>query len=126
MDVTLCVLLWARPGREADLRRYEDQVLALLADHDGQVIQRAEVAGDHGDGPAEVQILQLASETALEEYMSDPRRTVLADQRDAAIERTDVLRVQLRLRATAGESVRVSWRRLPRADPGPAPRSTRG
>lgn len=126
MDVTLCVLLWARPGREADLRRYEDQVLALLADHDGQVLQRAEVAGDHGDGPAEVQILQLASETALEEYMSDPRRTVLAGQRDAAIERTDVLRVQLRLEAKAGESVRVSWRRPRRADPGPAPRSTRG
>lgn len=106
MDVTLCVLLWARPGREADLRRYEDQVLALLADHDGRVIQRAEVAGDHGADPAEVQILQLASETALQEYMSDPRRTVLAGQRDAAIERTDVLRVQLRLPARPGGRTR--------------------
>jgi hypothetical protein len=101
MNVTLCVLLWARPGREADLRQYEDQVLALLSDHDGQVIQRAEVAGDHGEGPAEVQILQLASEAALEGYMSDPRRMALAGQRDAAIERTDVLRVQLRLTAAS-------------------------
>lgn len=125
MDVTLCVLLWARPGREADLRRYEDQVLALLADHDGRVIQRAEVAGDHGADPAEVQILQLASETALQEYMSDPRRTVLAGQRDAAVERTDVLRVQLRL-PQGREDAPVSRRPLRRADPGPAPRSIRG
>ena len=34
--VTLCVLLWARAGRDSDLGRYEDQVLALLADHDGR------------------------------------------------------------------------------------------
>jgi hypothetical protein len=99
MDVTLCVLLWARDGRDADLRRYEDQVLALLADHHGQVIQRAQVIGDDGAGPSEVQILQLASEAALEDYMSDPRRAALAGQRDAAIERTDVLRIQLQLPA---------------------------
>jgi DNA-binding response OmpR family regulator len=86
-------LLWARDGRDAELRRYEDQVLALLADHDGQVVQRAQVLGD--DGPSEVQILRLGSEDALGAYMSDPRRTALAGQRDAAIERTDVLRIQL-------------------------------
>jgi hypothetical protein len=95
MDVTLCVLLWARDGRDADLRRYEDQVLALLADHDGQVIQRAQVTGGDGAAPSEVQILRLGSQSALEAYMSDPRRTALAGQRDAAIERTDVLRVEL-------------------------------
>jgi hypothetical protein len=95
MDVTLCVLLWARDGRDADLRRYEDQVLALLADHDGQVIQRAQVTGGDGTAPREVQILRLGSQSALEAYMSDPRRVALAGQRDAAIERTDVLRVEL-------------------------------
>lgn len=93
MDVTLCVLLWTRDGCDAELRQYEDQVLALLADHDGQVIQRAQVIGD--DGPSEVQILRLGSEDALGTYLSDPRRTALAGQRDAAIERTDVLRIQL-------------------------------
>ncbi len=92
--VTLCVLLWARAGREADLGRYEDQVLALLGDYGGRVIQRARIEG--GDGqPAEVQILQFASDAALAGYMDDPRRTALAAQRDAAIARTDVLRVTL-------------------------------
>ena len=93
MDVTLCVLLWARDGRDVELRQYEDQVLALLTDHDGQVIHRAHVIGD--DGPSEVQILRLGSDDALAAYLSDPRRTALAGQRDAAIERTDVLRIQL-------------------------------
>jgi hypothetical protein len=92
--VTLCVLLWARAGREADLGRYEDEVLALLADHDGRVVQRARVKGASGQ-PAEVQILQFASDAALEEYMNDPRRTALAAQRDEAIARTDVLRATL-------------------------------
>ena len=92
--VTLCVLLWAQAGREADLGRYEDRVLALLGDHSGRVVQRARVEG--GDGqPAEVQLLQFASDAALAGYMNDPRRTALAGQRDAAIARTDVLRVEL-------------------------------
>jgi hypothetical protein len=103
--VTLCVLLWARAGREADLGRYEDHVLALLADYDGRVVQRAHVEGGDGRGeggqadgdgqPAEVQILQFASDTALAGYMNDPRRTALAGQRDAAIAWTDVLRATL-------------------------------
>jgi hypothetical protein len=111
MAVTLCVLLWAREGREAELGRYEDQVLALLADHEGRVVQRARTGGGgsgagsggagsggagSGEGPpAEVQILQMASDAALQQYMNDPRRTALAGQRDAAIARTDVLRVEL-------------------------------
>ncbi len=89
--VTMCVLLWAHTGREADLGRYEDQVLALLAEHSGRVVQRVRVEGGDGE-PAEVQILQFASDAALEGYMNDPRRTALAGQRDAAIARTDVLR----------------------------------
>jgi hypothetical protein len=42
MSVTLCVLLWAREGRDADLTRYEDQVLGLVGDHDGRVLQRVQ------------------------------------------------------------------------------------
>jgi uncharacterized protein (DUF1330 family) len=98
--VTLCVLLWARAGRDSDLGRYEDQVLALLADHDGRVVQRARVEGsggqvEGGGQPAEVQILQFGSDEGLAGYMHDPRRTALAGQRDAAIARTDIFRATL-------------------------------
>ena len=97
MEVNLCVLLWAHEGRDADLSAYEDQVLGLLAEHDGHLIQRARTETRNGDGsePTEVQFLRFASEAALESYMNDARRTALAGQRDAAIAMTEVMRIQL-------------------------------
>jgi uncharacterized protein (DUF1330 family) len=97
MEVNLCVLLWAHEGREADLSAYEDQVLGLLAEHDGHVIQRATTVNGKADDsePTEVQLLRFASEGALDGYMNDDRRTALAGQRDAALAMTEVLRVRL-------------------------------
>ena len=114
MDVTLCVLLWAHEGREAAVGDYEDRVLTLLADHGGQVIQRARTTGGDGDGePAEVQILRFPSRAALEGFMGDSRRTALAAERDAAIARTEVLPVTLLHSAectqTAGLAKGLGW-----------------
>jgi uncharacterized protein (DUF1330 family) len=97
MEVNLCVLLWAHEGREADLSAYEDQVLDLLAEHDGHVIQRARtVSGKDDDSePTEVQLLRFASESALDGFMNDDRRTALAEKRDAVIAMTEILRVEL-------------------------------
>jgi uncharacterized protein (DUF1330 family) len=96
MEVNLCVLLWAHEGRDADLGAYEDQVLGLLAEHDGYVLQRAKTVGQNGDHdkPTEVQLLRFASEAALDGFMNDARRTALAEQRDAAIAMTEVMRIQ--------------------------------
>jgi uncharacterized protein (DUF1330 family) len=94
MTVTLCVLLWAREGREAELIAYEDRVLQLLPDHGGRVLQRARAAGEPGR-PLEVQLVQFPSEEARASYMIDRRRAALSGDRDAAIERTEVLRVDL-------------------------------
>lgn len=97
MEVNLCVLLWAHEGRDADLSAYEDQVLGLLPEHDGHLIQRAKtvVRKDDDSEPTEVQLLRFASEAALDGYMADARREALADQRDAAIAMTEVMRIQL-------------------------------
>jgi hypothetical protein len=94
MAVTLCVLLWARPGREADLVAYEDRVLRFVPDHGGRVLQRARTAGEVGE-PLEVQLVQFPSEASLAGYMADERRAALSGDRDAAVERTEVLRVDL-------------------------------
>ena len=103
MEVNLCVLLWAHEGRDADLSAHEDQVLGLLAEHDGRVIQRAKTVARNGDDsdPTEVQLLRFASEAALDGYMQDARRVALAAQREAAIAMTEVLRVQLMLARAA-------------------------
>ena len=99
--VSLCVLLWAKPGKESALSAYEDQVLGLLADHGGRVLPRGSVIPDgrdssHEEQPSEVQFLEFPSEGALDAYMNDSRRLALSADRDAAITRTDVLRVRRR------------------------------
>ena len=90
----MCVLLWARPAKEHELRIYEDRVLALLPDHGGRVLQRVRPVGG-SDEPTEVQLLQFPDEGALDGFMADDRRTALTEERDEAIERTEVLRVNV-------------------------------
>jgi uncharacterized protein (DUF1330 family) len=94
MRLTLCVLLWARPGAEDDLTAYEDKVLALVWQHGGEVCQRARSSGAEGQ-PLEIQLLEFPSAEALDAYMADGRRTALADERDRAVARTEVIPVEL-------------------------------
>ena len=92
--VTLCVLLWARPGTQAGLVSYEDQVLSLVPGHGGRVVQRARGSGTDGQ-PLEIQFLEFPSAAALDAYMADDRRTALGAERDRVIARTEVIRVEL-------------------------------
>ncbi len=94
MDVTLCVLLWAHPGRDDELVAYEDRVLPLVAGHGGRVRERARSDGTDG-APLEVHLIEFPSEAAFEAYLVDDRRAAMAAERDAAIARTQVLRVEL-------------------------------
>ena len=94
MPRTLCVLLWAQPGAEAALAAYEDTVLRLVPEHGGRVVQRARGSGADGQ-PAEIQFLEFPAAAALDAYMSDPRRTALAADRDRAVARTEVIDVEL-------------------------------
>jgi hypothetical protein len=41
--VELCILLWPRKGRAAELVAYEDKVLQLIPDHGGTVMQRLQI-----------------------------------------------------------------------------------
>ena len=92
--VTLCVLLDAVPGRESELAEYEDGVLALLPDHGARLVQRVR-AVDPTTAPLEVQLIEFPSDAALEAYLADPRRAALADQRERAVDRTEMLRVDV-------------------------------
>ena len=89
-----CCLLWAHEGRAAALGRYEDRVLAILADHGGRVRLRATGAGDDGH-PHEVQLIEFATDEGLDGFLHDPRRTALAPERDRVVARTDLFPVTL-------------------------------
>jgi uncharacterized protein (DUF1330 family) len=93
VTVQLCVLLWVRPGATEALIAYEDKVLALLGEHGGRIRQRARTGGADG-APTEIQLIEFASRAGYDGFMADERRTALADQRDAAIARTDVYPVE--------------------------------
>ena len=94
MGLTLCVLLWARPGAEADLIDYEDQVLSIVPEHGGRVLQRARGSGTRGQ-PLEIQLLEFPSAQALDAFMTDRRRQSLAGERDRIISKTEVIEVKL-------------------------------
>jgi uncharacterized protein (DUF1330 family) len=86
-------MLWARPGLESELVAYEDAVLALLADHGATLLSRARSDGADAH-PLEVQLLEFPSQRALDDYLADPRRTAMADRRDACVARTELMRVE--------------------------------
>lgn len=92
--LVLCVLLWAFDGREDQLTAYEDEVLELVGDHDGEVLQRLRTTATD-EGPTEVQVIRFGSQAALDGYMADERRLALAPQRDLAIRRTEVMEATL-------------------------------
>ncbi|MEE2032269.1 hypothetical protein [Rhodococcus chondri] len=94
MSISLCVLLWPKPGMASSLTAYEDKVLRLIADHGGRLLQRAITDGAEGH-PLEVQMLTFESQDALDGYMSDERRLALAGERDRAVARTEMMRVSL-------------------------------
>jgi hypothetical protein len=87
----LTAILWANPGQEHLLVEYEDAVLALIPNYGGRVIERVR-AEQPGDGPYEVQLIELPDDDALAEYIIDPLRVSLADTHTKAIARTEVLR----------------------------------
>ncbi len=91
MPLTLCVLLWALPGRDTQLAEYEDAVLALLPEHGGTLMSRVRNI-EANESPTEVQVIELVDEAALASFMADPARLALAPLREASIARTEVIR----------------------------------
>lgn len=91
MAITLCVLLCAHEGQEDSLERYEDEVLALLADHGGRVILRLRAIEAR---LTEVQVLEFTAEEGLASFQADPRRTALSDLREVSIASTTVMRAE--------------------------------
>jgi len=96
MTISVCVLLWARPGAHDELVVYEDEVLALLPSHGARVVERVRTKGEPVDEPFEVHVLEFESTAAFDAYLADPRRAALADRRDRAVARTEVLEVERR------------------------------
>jgi hypothetical protein len=64
------VFLWPHPGMAQALVAYEDAVLALVGEHNGEVVHRARTDGADGR-PLEIQLFEWASQEAMDGYMAD-------------------------------------------------------
>lgn len=68
-------------------RRYEAQVLPLLADHGGRLERRL----SNGDGTVELHILSFRDAGSFAAFRSDPRRASVAHLLEASGARTELL-----------------------------------
>jgi uncharacterized protein (DUF1330 family) len=69
---------YADPERLDDVRRYEDEVLALLPDHGAAVVFRGRrVDGADPALPAEVHVLSFPTAVAFDAFLADDRRRAL-------------------------------------------------
>jgi hypothetical protein len=66
-------------------------MLALLGRHQGRVLSRVTTLDD---GPSEIQIIEFASDQALDGFQNDSDRLALSALRERRIARTDVIRVE--------------------------------
>lgn len=108
--VTLCCLLWARPGLVSEMNAYEDAVIARLADHGAELVQRAFGNGS-AEHPHEVQLYSFPDQAALDGFLAGPQHLELSDERDRVIARTELFPVTLPTQAPApfGGDVEIDW-----------------
>lgn len=79
--------LYVRPGAEKAFARFEEQALAIVREHRGQ-LERALRPPRAADAPFEIHVLSFPSESAFDAYRQDPRMAALASLRQSAVERT--------------------------------------
>ena len=94
MVISLCVMYWAKPDTGSDLSSYLNQVLDLITEHGGVVLQRG-VTTATDNQPLEVHIMQFESEDMLDNFMGDERRVAFAPERERVIARMEIMRMTM-------------------------------
>ena len=81
MSITLAFVGHAPPETAADASAYEDEAIALFADHGGELVSRVRRRPDQDASlPWEVHLLRFPDRDALAAYMADPRRAALVER----------------------------------------------
>ena len=88
----ITVHLFGRTGTRGEFREYEAKALNLFRKHGGEIVVAYAPAFDKGqlERPDEIQILKIADRSRFENFLNDPDRTEMADERNAVIKRTEV------------------------------------
>ena len=90
---TIVVLLYVKPGRLEDLRRFERKVKPVIEKHGGRFELVLSATGVRGelDRPDEVHVLSFPAKVAFEAYLNDPEVLFLAEERERIVDRTVII-----------------------------------
>jgi hypothetical protein len=85
-------LIFVKSGQESIFHAFEDQVLPLLSDHEGELLYRIRPAkesfiANSEELPYEVHLVSFKNKAGFESYARDPRRLACLDQKNASVER---------------------------------------
>jgi uncharacterized protein (DUF1330 family) len=91
--IVLLVSLHVHPGREAELRRFETEAARIMARHGGAIerVIRPVSAPAGAALPHEIHVVTFPRREALAAYRADPELAALAELRQAAIARTEIV-----------------------------------
>lgn len=88
----ITVKIYGMNGIRGEFNDYEKKALALFKKHGGELIvaYAPEKESHELEYPDEIQILRIDDRTKFEEFLKDPERLKIADERISVIRKTEV------------------------------------
>jgi uncharacterized protein (DUF1330 family) len=85
-------LIFVKPGKEAEFNSFEEKVLPLLKDHNGELLYRIRPAKEgfienSQEPPYEVHLVSFKNKAGFESYAKDPRRLAFLAMKNNSVER---------------------------------------
>jgi len=89
--IYIAQLIYVQPGKEKEFLAFEANVLPLLKEHDGKIVQRIRPTEEsfiegESNKPYEVHVVTFPDSSALKAYSEDPRRTLFLALKEQSIE----------------------------------------
>ena len=85
-------LIFIKPGCEQEFHAFEDKVLPLLKEHNGELIYRirpdkSAFVESSGELPYEIHLVTFSSKADFEGYAGDPKRTGFIEMKNKSVEK---------------------------------------
>jgi uncharacterized protein (DUF1330 family) len=92
-EIILIVKLYVYPGKETEFQQFETEVAQIMPEYGGRIerVIKPIDSPAQPDAPYEVHLVRFPSLAQLEAYRLDSRWQSLAELRQAAIRRTEIL-----------------------------------
>ena len=86
-------LIFIEPGREREFHAFEDKVLPLLKNHNGELVYRVRPGRDAfveagKELPYEIHLVTFTNKAGFESYARDPQRLAAIELKNNAVEKT--------------------------------------